>query len=725
MRWSRYWTKRAHQAVERRRRRYGVDAPAPVRAILEQERTGFWDSWRLALYVSLRSPAQRLRMLLRHLADVDTPQRNRRIENHAAVLRARLGGEPRILIRYFERRNYSRDLAAVPTPIARMLLRTTPLLVLQPRHEEDVVGVLGFAAEKRLAVFPRGSGTAAFGGCVPTRNGIVVDFSPLARVLEVDAPRCLVRVQPGTRWAELIRQLEPHGLVPITTPTGLFSTIAGWISTGGFGLGSYAYGHLSRAVASLRVVRANGRIEVLEGSTQALRELCGTEGQLALITEVTLRVRPRPAFSAPALLSFDSLEEALALVGTLPQGAEGPAHVVLFDRSRMATENALLQDRLPSVGPLLPERDTLLLHFEQNTALAELRDRSPALAAELDRHGKAAAYLWSERYFPLKEQRIGPSLLGAELLLPWERVATFVVEVEQLGGAFAAEPAIEVIACDQARLCGLVIVSLPCDRSRALHYFSRLVLVQLLTQAGVRQGGHPYGIGIWNTPFVHSKYDHQALADLAKRKESVDPAGTLSPGKFFGLEGRFRGLATLPLRPRLFASLLGLTRRLAPILGPISKALDPPRKETWDPPDREHAAAALLRETALRCTSCGACIPTCPAYLLTADELVTGRTKLRLAEALIEEVEVDQGEAHAAFQCLRCGLCEEVCQTHLPLREAYLVLEAELERRFGPATAGIQSFLLRAEAERETILETYGLDRADWRAPDPHPGDAP
>jgi FAD/FMN-containing dehydrogenase/ferredoxin len=752
MRWSSFWLERARGKAKRRRQRYAQDPPAAVASILtrgsgvqlrRRERA------RLMRYVLWRSPRSRWRLFWDHLRDRDTPARERQVERLAVELRSRVSAAAKIRRGYFERRNYSRDLATVPAWMERMLHRTTPLLVLQPGSEEDLVAALVFAAERGLGVFPRGSASSAFGGAVPTRNGIVVDFSPMDRVLKVDAEAARVRVQPGVRWADLRRRLEPLGLAPRTTPTSLFSTVAGWLATGGFGLGSLRYGHLGEAIEELRVVRASGRVQVLRGGTRALAECLGTEGQFGLISEVTLRLRRRSGFSRAALLLFDHLEAALTFVSPVARGADsasstaatggaeaggdttratggaeaggGATHALLLNRARLRTENTLQRDRLPQLDPFLPEQDALLLHFDDAAAWERFLARLTAAQREqIESNATAAAFLWAERYFPLKKQRIGPGLLGAEVLLPAAATANYLQRVADLTARTGIDPAIEVVICRREETPRhLVMSAMSCDPSRGFHYLLRLLLVQLLNQAGVDVGGRPYGIGIWNTPFFPAAFSAERRRELQQRKAALDPHNRVNPGKFFGLQGRFFGLSALPMRPRLFRATLRAARRALPLIGWAMRRSEPPRLQGWDPPPRERDAGRdLLLETAARCTSCGACLPTCPAYRISGDELVTGRAKLRLAQTLLsgpENPPVNRAEAHSAMQCIRCGLCEEVCQTRLPLREAYLALEERIEARFGPATESVSRFIREVDAERARLLDTYGLDLAEWR----------
>ncbi len=668
-----------------------------------------------------KSPRNRWKLLWRHLADRDTPARKKQIEMLAQELQSHVGESCHIILNFFERSIYSKDLARVPPLIEKTLMRTTPLLVAQPDNEQVIAKILTFCKSRGLAVFPRGTGSFAFGGAVPTKDGIVMDLSPMMAILDVDPEELTIRVQPGARWADMASKLEPYDLVPVTTPTSRFSTVGGWIATGGMGLDSYAYGDVSESVLGVRVARPDGTIQELNSQSESMKDLFGTEGQFGILTEITLRVRPKPQHSGACLLTFPTPEQALAFVEQLDRRDHRPTHVVYFDREYMRKENILFSEHTGLSDPIVPEQDTVLLHFE---SLENEKKFLSSLNGNLERiqeHKLAARYLWSDRYFPLKAQRISPGLLGTEVGIPSALIPRFIGRVRKLSRFFNVKPTIEVIACrNDKQLSHLVIVSFGCDYSRKLHYILGLLFNQLLVRMAVRSQGYPYGVGIWNTPFVKSRYKKERLDDLKKKKHEVDPDDMLNPHKFFKVKGRFFSIPALFMRPLAFRTILALSQFFSPALGIITRLAGPGRSNEWDVPTKEEdQGKSLLLQSAYRCTSCGSCISVCPAYHITKDELVAGRTKLRMAEAMMNGEELEKEEAHSPFRCLHCGLCEEVCQTRLPLRDCYLVLEEWLERGYGSPSEAVRQFIEKLDSNREYIKDIFGLDLPEW-SPDEH-----
>ena len=630
MSWNEYLIKRARKTASRRKRIYDLQPSPDVAGLLARKHPdfNFQESFRLLVYVLSKSPLRRLKILWRHLSDRDNPMRRHQIDRLARELQSYLSKSCCVVPSFFERRNYSRDLARVPILMEKLLHRTTPSLVIQPKDEQDIARVLAFCRSKELAVFPRGTGSFAFGGSVPTRNGIVLDLSPMMAILEVDPEGQIVRVQPGARWADVAAKLDPLGLAPMTTPSSRFSTVSGWISTGGMGIDSYAYGSVNEAVLRVRVARPDGTIEKLDTKNESLKELFGTEGQFGILTEITLRVRPKPEHSGVCLLTFPTPSEALKSIEQLSANGHHPSHVVYFDSEYMKRENILFCEHTKMEDPIVPEQDTVLVHFETPESENKFLNSLNGDSKQASENDTAARYLWSDRYFPLKAQRIGPGLLGSEVVVPQREVPKYIAKVRSLARRFKIEPAVEVIVCrDGETYSYLVIVSFRCDYSRSIHYVLSLLFIQLLVRLAVRRGGFPYGIGIWNTPFVKSKYGPALLKKLKEKKYEIDPGETLNPNKFFKIKGRFFSIPALLMRPVIFRAILTISHFSAPIIGTVARLAKPKHHDHWDVPNKEdEQGKSLLRQCAQRCTSCGSCISVCPAYHLTQDELVTGRT---------------------------------------------------------------------------------------------------
>lgn len=702
---------------------YGILPPPFVDQIIElpPDRLSLFSRLRLLWY--LWAGGFRIALLLtwHYLIDLDTPKRRRKVRRLKEKLSETLPGNARVIAGYFERRNYARDLAPLPFLLEKLLLRTTPAIVVQPANEKHVQKALAFAKEHKLPIIPRGISSSAFGGAVPTKGGLILDFSTFRGVIELDAEEMTVRVLAGTRWSELADFLEPKGLTVPTNPTSRFSTIGGWAMTGGLGLHGYKYGDFRNSIVALRFVPlSNEKVKTIGRDDPLFNLLIGSEGQLGVVTELSLKVKPLSSFSKPVLFEFKSTKEAFRFIDWVDQKGLVPSHLVFFDLRRMVEENNLFFDRTPHKKPVVPKKDTVLLHFDDEKEIKRLEKELALEWKESRTTGPAARYLWAERYFPLKGQRLGPNLLAAELVLKPGKVPGFHEKAKKLANRFGIELAQEAIV---SRIKGdrrcVLIASFPVDKNRAADYYLKLLFVQILTHMGTAAGGYPYGIGIWNAPFFNAHYSEDRRKELLRAKRKFDTENLMNPGKFFGVRSWFFNLLGWLFFPKVMLSLLSIATAVSPIIGFVARRFATKPDTRWRVPSpKEEEGLYLLTQSEQRCTRCGSCVAVCPAYVLTGDELVTARAKLSLSQAMLEGEPVSEREAFNSFQCIRCGLCEEVCQTRLPLRECYDKTEELAVRHFsGSPDETVAHFVEMVDEKRDWINSTFGLDQADWSPP--------
>jgi FAD/FMN-containing dehydrogenase len=213
----------------------------------------------------------------------------------ASELRARLSPQARLYADLSSRRLYARDQGEPPRLVERLLLKhNIPDLVLQPALPDDVIAALRWARTKELPVVPRGAATFGLGGAVPTQHGLVLDLSTLRLIEEIDLDEQTVTALAGTRWADIAHAIKPYGLALRTYPTSWFSTVGGWVNTGGYGVGSTAFGHLKEHIQKLTAITPQGDLKKLTSDDPEFEYFIGTEGQMGVVWSVTLRVRRAP-----------------------------------------------------------------------------------------------------------------------------------------------------------------------------------------------------------------------------------------------------------------------------------------------------------------------------------------------------------------------------------------------------------------------------------------------
>jgi len=138
-----------------------------------------------------------------------------------------------------ERRLYGHDIAAIPSLVVPLIGDTTPDAVVQPESEQELIDLASWAGDERVPLTPRGKASSGYGGAIPVRRGVVVDFYRMRRVLRVDPQNLTVTVQPGITWEQLDHLIKEHDLTLRLYPTSYpSSSVGGWLAQGGAGIGS-------------------------------------------------------------------------------------------------------------------------------------------------------------------------------------------------------------------------------------------------------------------------------------------------------------------------------------------------------------------------------------------------------------------------------------------------------------------------------------------------------
>lgn len=599
----------------------------------------------------------------------------------------RVAGDIKIIDKPEEKEMYSHDIGDVPSFMTKMLFNTQPSFVVQPKDIAEIQKVLAFANEKKIPVIVRGAASWGFGGVIPTKAGIVVDLSPFRKIIDINPEQKTARVEAGARWSDIDIVAKEQGLSLMTYPSSKFSTVAGWIATGGYSINSFRYGHLSKQIQSMTVVTASGKSKTLTPADKEFDYYISTEGVFGIIVEVTLTLRPTPPASFSHLLYFKNAYAAFDFIDRFINSTEKEnisVNVIRFlDENHMSDTNEVMHDNVfkksPAVLVELSSADDdqkFITYLSQMTGI----DEAP---------GYVASYLWNERLFGAKAKRLGPSILTSETIIPIQNVAAFIEKAQKMGTAFGVEVCIDSYILDEER--ALVMTPYLCD-SRKLKYYLNMALVPMLTQTALNFGAEPYGLGIWSASFINHLYSKDKQKELRAYKAKVDPNNIMNPGKFFAIKSKFFNIPAQIFHPFFLGISMQVMIFLAPVTGRVIRLIFG-KDQKIDSLDAELSTHA--------CAKCGNCIAVCPAYLVTGNEAITARGKLALGKKLLEGKNVTPEEAALAFQCMHCKACEEICQTNLELMMLWDALEKRLEGTYGRPDAQIADFLKNVDQSKE------------------------
>jgi FAD/FMN-containing dehydrogenase/ferredoxin len=596
-----------------------------------------------------------------------------------------ISGGIKIIDKVTEREQYSHDIGDLPPIMTKTLFKTLPDFVVQPKNVDEIKKVLVFANDHKIPVVPRGAASWGFGGVIPTRGGIVIDLSPFRNILNIDTIQKTVTVEAGARWSDIDIMAKKQGLCLMTYPSSKFSTVGGWISTGGIGINSFRYGQLAKQILSMTVVTGSGDVKKLSPTDPDFRYFISTEGEFGIVVEATLKLRDVPQGSYPHLLYFPGDKEAFEFITIFVKetGADkmNPDTIRFLDENLLNDINHIMRSGIfqKSAAVMIefssPENEGLFLRFM--TRHSDIKEAPTYVAS----------YLWNERLFGMKTKRLGPSILASEIIIPIKSAAAFIARAKKIGTNFGAEISIDSYIMDADK--ALIMATFLTD-SRRKKYFINIPLVAILTRAAVSFGAEPYGLGLWNAAFVHNLFNKTKYDELRAYKAKTDPNNILNAGKFFGTGSK--GVTSLVFKPVFFGSAMKIMGAWSPVVGRTATALL----------GKDKKIDSLNYELNLHaCAKCGNCLAECPAYLVTGNEAVTAKGKIALAKKLLAGQKVTQEEAATAFMCMHCKACEEICQTNLELMNLWDALETRLKEQFEWPEAQIQEFLKKVDATKE------------------------
>ncbi len=238
--------------------------------------------------------------------------------------------------------------------------RCPPLCAVLPSNTDEVAAVLRICHEEEVPVVPRGSGTSLAGGALPTADCVILGVARLNAVLETDYPNRIIRVQSGRTNLSVTGAVEEDGFFYAPDPSSqLACAIAGNIAMNSGGAHCLKYGVTTNNLLGVKMVQMDGTIVDLGGAhmdapgLDLLGLICGSEGQLGVVTEATLRILPKPEGARPVLIAFDDNAVAGACVADIIKAGVLPVAIEFMDRLCIETTEAFAQAGYPDCNALL------------------------------------------------------------------------------------------------------------------------------------------------------------------------------------------------------------------------------------------------------------------------------------------------------------------------------------------------------------------------------------
>lgn len=421
--------------------------------------------------------------------------------------------------------------------------RFEPDAVLFPRHEEDVSEILKYCNEHRIVIVPRGAGSGFTGGALPSSGGIVLGFEKhMNKILEIDMKNMVAIVQPGVINMDLQRAVEEVGLFYPPDPASQeYSTLGGNVSENAGGMRAAKYGITKDYVMATRAVLPNG--DIIKAGKRTIKDVAGynisgiliaSEGTLAVLSEITLKLIPKPKMTKTAMGIFESVSQAMeAVYKTMASGITPVAMEFLDNLTIRAVEQTFHKGLPIDAGALLVTDVDGNLEDDLDYQLSEIErvfKENGCSEFVIAKDEKEAADLWFARRNASPSLAIyGSKKLNEDVTVPRSALPELLEKFYAIAEKYDIN-----IPCFGHTGDGNVHTNVMVDGSDPEQVKIAYLAIEEVFQATIDLGGTlsgEHGIGLAKAPYMGMAFTDEEMNLFKSIKVAFDPNNILNPAK--------------------------------------------------------------------------------------------------------------------------------------------------------------------------------------------------
>ncbi|TDK43972.1 FAD-linked oxidase C-terminal domain-containing protein [Antarcticimicrobium luteum] len=421
--------------------------------------------------------------------------------------------------------------------------KCAPMLAVLPRSTREVADVLRICHEEGVPVVPRGSGTSLAGGALPTADSVILGVARMNAVLETDFDNRIIRVQTGRTNLSVTGAVEEEDFFYAPDPSSqLACAIAGNIGMNSGGAHCLKYGVTTNNLMGVTLVLMDGTVLEIGGAhldaggLDLLGVICGSEGQLGVVTEATLRILRKPEGARPVLMGFDDSEVAGACVSDIIKAGVLPVAIEFMDRPCIRATEAFAHAGYPDCEALLiievEGSDPEIAH--QLTLIKEIAARHDPVefreAADADEAGR----IWLGRKSAFGAMGQINDYMCLDGTIPVSSLPMVLRRIGEMSKDFGLDVA-NVFHAGDGNMHPLILfdANKPGDLETC-EAFGAEILKLCVEAGGCLTGEH--GVGVEKRDLMLHQYDPVDLEAQLTVKDVFDPAWLLNPAKVFPLQ---------------------------------------------------------------------------------------------------------------------------------------------------------------------------------------------